>query len=188
MDRMDFSVEDGGLDGLKVITPFYEEDDRGYFLKSFEQQVYSSLGLENEISEDFESFSRKGVIRGMHFQARKPQIKAVRVIMGEVHDIAVDLRLGSPTFGRYADFILSDQNHLILWIPKGFAHGFEVLSENAVMSYKCIGKYEAGYDSGILWNDHELNLPWQTRNPVVSVRDSRLQTLGEFLGGRGIEM
>lgn len=175
-----FSVEDGKLPGVKIIHPFYREDQRGYFLKSFEQRDYELLGLNNVISEEFDSFSKKGVIRGMHFQKNNPQIKMVRVIRGCVHDIIVDLRNDSSTYGEYEEFILSEQNHNILWIPEGFAHGFEVLSEDAIMSYKCFGKYEAESDTGIRWNDEELRLPWKTEFPIVSERDRHLPRFSDY--------
>ena len=133
-----FEIEDLPLDGVKKIIPFYMEDNRGAFLKRVEKDVFKEWGLEVDIYEDFESYSKKGVIRGMHFQTQNPQIKIVRAIRGEIRDIVVDLRAGSPTFGKYIDAILSEKNHYSLWVPAGFAHGFEVLSEDAIMSYKCM--------------------------------------------------
>lgn len=176
----DFSIQDLSISGVKLITPFYREDSRGYFLKSLEKDVFKEWGLDVDIYEDFESYSRKGVIRGLHFQTKHPQIKIVRAIRGTIHDIIVDLRKDSSTFGKYVDVILSDENHQCLWIPEGFAHGFEVLSEDAIMSYKCIGKYLNGYDTGIRWDDKDLRLPWQTLNPVISDRDAGLMSFNEF--------
>lgn len=181
MERTRFAIESQKIAEVKLITPFYTEDERGFFLKSFEKDIFSEFGLENVISEDFESYSKHGVIRGMHFQTKNPQIKLVRAVSGIVHDIVVDIRKNSPTFGKYVDVILSDQNHLALWIPKGFAHGFEVISEGALMSYKCIGKYESGYDTGIFWNDSDLQLPWMSSSPIISSRDRELPSLSEFV-------
>lgn len=177
----DFAVEELSIEGVKRITPFYREDNRGYFLKSLEKEVYQEWGLETEIYEDFESYSKKGVLRGLHFQVREPQVKIVRVLRGSVHDVVVDLRQNSKTFGRYIDVILSDENHSSLWIPRGFAHGFEVLSEEAVMSYKCIGRYLEGFDSGIRWNDSTLGILWKTKEPAISDRDAALMTFCEFV-------
>ena len=176
----DFLCQDLMIEGVKMITPFYREDNRGYFLKSFEKDIYSEFGLDISVFEDFESYSKGGVIRGMHFQTEHPQVKLVRVIKGTVHDIVVDIRRGSATYGKYVDVMLTDENHNIFLVPAGFAHGFEVLSEEAIMSYKCVGKYLSGYDAGILWNDKELNLPWRTKDPILSERDRQQMTFGDF--------
>ena len=177
----EFSIQDLSMDGVKLITPFYVEDNRGYFLKSLEKDVFKEWGLSVEIYEDFESYSKKGVIRGLHFQTQNPQVKIVRAIKGTIHDVIVDLRSGSPTFGKYIDLILSEKNHQSLWVPRGFAHGFEVLSEDAIMSYKCIGKYSKGSDTGIKWNDEELKIKWETKEPIVSEKDDALMTFREFV-------
>lgn len=175
-----FEIKEMSIEGVKLITPFYSEDSRGYFLKSVEKDVFKKWGMDIDIYEDFESYSKKNVIRGMHFQTQHPQVKLVRAIRGMIHDVVVDLRRNSETFGQYVDVILSEENHNSLWVPAGFAHGFEVLSEDAIMSYKCVGKYLAGYDTGICWNDTDLNLPWQTKAPVVSDKDATLMSFQEF--------
>lgn len=176
-----FSIQGLEIEGVKLITPFYAEDSRGYFLKSIEKDIYKEWGLNAEIYEDFESYSKKGVIRGLHFQTKAPQVKLVRAVKGTIHDVAVDLRRGSKSFGKYVDVILSDENHNSLWIPDGFAHGFEALSEEALVSYKCMGKYLNGYDTGICWNDGEIGIPWRTAEPIVSERDRALMTFREFV-------
>lgn len=178
--QSNFEMMDLPLEGAKLITPFYVEDNRGYFKKGIERDVFSAWGLNVDIYEEFESYSTKGVIRGMHFQTKNPQIKIVSVLYGEVHDVIIDLRKDSKTFGEHIDVTLSEKNHKLLWVPKGFAHGFEVLSEEAIMSYKCIGKYLNGYDTGIRWNDEELNVLWETKNPILSERDRALMTYAEF--------
>ena len=179
---MSFSIENTKIDGLKIINPFYAEDTRGYFLKSFEKNIYKALGLKNVISEDFESFSHQNVIRGMHFQINNPQIKIVRAITGEILDVAVDLRKNSPTFGQWQSVILSEKNHLIFYIPEGFAHGFKVLSENAIVSYKCIGDYDKETDTGIIWKDKDINIDWNIdeKDVIVSDKDNALMSLNEF--------
>ncbi len=178
--EMNFEIKKTEIEDVVIITPFYREDERGYFLKDFEKDVFRELGLENELYENFQSYSKKGVIRGLHFQTKNPQIKIVSTIVGVVHDVVVDLRLGSPTYGRHIDVILSDNNHKRLWVPKGFAHGFEVLSDYAIMSYKCIGKYDLGSDSGIDLFDKDININWDTVNPIVSERDQSLMSFEEF--------
>lgn len=177
-----FQIQEMRIRGVKLITPFYAEDNRGYFLKSVEKDVFKQWGIDIDIYEDFESYSKKDVIRGMHFQTEHPQVKLVRAIRGEIHDVVVDLRKDSETFGQYVDVILSEENHNSLWVPAGFAHGFEVLSEDAIMSYKCVGKYLAGYDTGICWNDKDLHIPWQTKEPIVSDKDAALMSFDEFSG------
>lgn len=176
-----FSISELAIEGVKLITPFYMEDNRGYFLKSLEKDVFKEWGLDAEIYEDFESYSKKGVIRGMHFQTKNPQIKIVRAIKGTIRDVIVDLRKDSPTFGKYVDVILSEENHNSVWVPNGFAHGFEVFSEDAIVSYKCIGKYLKGYDTGIRWDDKQFAIQWETKEPIVSEKDVAAMTFEEFV-------
>lgn len=179
--KIDFEIQEQKIEGIKVITPFYMEDSRGYFLKDFEKDIFKRLGVQTEIYEDFESYSIGGVIRGLHFQTQYPQSKLVRVIKGEVRDVVVDLRKGSKTFGKYMSVVLNEKNHYMLWISAGFAHGFEVLSENAIMSYKCFGKYRKEYDTGIRWNDKDIAINWTILNPILSEKDKSLMTLDEFV-------
>lgn len=175
-----FSCEKLSIDGAKLITPFYMEDDRGYFLKSVEKDVFREWGMDANIYETFETYSKKGVIRGLHFQTKDPQAKIVRAIKGEIRDVIVDLRKDSETFGKHLVVELSDINHNILWIPQGFAHGFEVISDDALVSYTCVGKYLNEYDTGIVWNDAILGIEWKTVNPVVSEKDKSLQSFEVF--------
>lgn len=176
-----FSIEEAKIEGLKIITPFYAEDERGYFIKDFERNIYKDFGLENLLSESFLTKSKRGVIRGLHFQTHRPQIKLVSVLQGEVMDVAVDLRRDSTTFGKWEIVTLSENNHKIFYIPAGFAHGFQVLSDSALVSYKCIGEYDAQTDSGIAYNDEELGIIWSTGYEViVSQRDKELMTFNEF--------
>lgn len=175
-----FEAHNLELEGVKLITPFYREDNRGYFLKSMEKEVFSKFGIETEIYEEFETYSRKGIIRGLHFQTKDPQAKIVRAVWGTIHDVIVDLRKGSESFGRYISVVLDEKNHDSLYIPAGFAHGFEVLSEESLVSYKCVGKYLKEFDTGICWNDKELAIKWKTANPVVSQKDKKLMTFREF--------
>lgn len=176
----DFKIQELQIEGVKLITPFYAEDSRGYFLKSLERDVFRGWGLNADIQEDFETYSKKGVIRGLHFQTQHPQVKIVRALKGTIHDVVVDLRKGSKNFGKYVEVMLDDKDHNILWVPAGFAHGFEVLSEDAVVSYKCVGKYSKGHDTGICWNDKDISVKWETENPIVSEKDAGLMSFREF--------
>lgn len=175
-----FEIKELEIEGVKLITPLYLEDERGYFMKSIERGIFREWGLDADIFEEFETYSKKGVIRGMHFQTREPQVKIIQVIRGTVHDVIIDLRKGSKSFGQKLDIDLSDKEPKILWVPKGFAHGFEVLSEEAIMSYKCVGRYLRDYDTGIRWNDSRLKIAWKTQNPIVSEKDQGLMSFTEF--------
>lgn len=129
------------IEGLTVIIPHIFEDERGYFIKDFEREAYAKHNLPTEFFEFNESKSRKGTIRGLHFQQKHSQGKLIRIIKGEVYDVAVDLRFGSPTFGQWRGFYLSEKNHHMLYIPKGFAHGFLALEDETIFSYKCTDVY-----------------------------------------------
>lgn len=169
------------FEGVFLINNFEVIDDRGYLLKDFDQNIFNQNGLDIFFDETFESFSFQNVIRGLHFQVNKPQAKLVRVLTGEILDVIVDLRNESITFGKWEGFKISSLNKNSLFIPKGFAHGFCVLSECAIVSYKCVGKYDKDSDSGIVWNDEDLNIYWSINNPVVSERDKKLGTFKEFI-------
>lgn len=176
-----FDIKETELDGVKVITPFYMEDHRGYFLKNMERDMFYQYGLDADFHENIESYSKENVIRGMHIQLQNPQNKYVRVILGRVYDVAVDLRKHSPSFGRWIGIELSEINHLGLWIPAGFAHGFRVLSEGAIVSYQCTGRYQKEFDTGVKWDDPELSIDWGIDAPIVSERDNTLQSLKEYM-------
>lgn len=170
----DFTFEKLNIEGLFIVNPFYAEDGRGYFLKSYEKEIFRKAGIETDIFEDFESWSRKNVIRGLHFQTMKPQSKLVRAVYGEIFDVAVDIRRESPTFGQWRGVHLSGENHKALFIPGGFAHGFLVLSDTALVSYKCSGQYLKECDTGIPWNDPDIGVEWpleSLENVIVSERD-----------------
>lgn len=173
-----------GISGLFVIEPDVFGDSRGYFMESFSQKKFNELtGLDIDFVQDNESRSTYGVLRGLHFQ-RHPyaQAKLVRVVSGKVLDVAVDLREGSETYGKHFAVELSGENHRQMFIPKGFAHGFSVLSQEAVFQYKCDEYYNPQAEGAIAWNDPALGIDWQL--PVEDVRlsekDSRHPTLKEF--------
>jgi dTDP-4-dehydrorhamnose 3,5-epimerase len=147
-------------------------DERGFFLETFRQSNFDDLGVDAKFVQDNHSSSSKGVLRGLHYQIQKPQGKLVRVIAGEVYDVAVDLRKSSPTFGKHVGIHLSAENKRIFWVPPGFAHGFLVLSDMAEFVYKCTEYYAPEYDRSLLWNDPSLSIEWPiTGTPELSNKD-----------------
>lgn len=169
------------ISGVFVIEPQLFKDNRGYFFESFNQRKFNEgIGKEINFVQDNQSRSQFGVLRGLHFQ-RPPfeQSKLVRVLKGEVLDVAVDIRKESPTFGKYFSLILSEENNLQLFIPRGFAHGFVVLSQSADFIYKCDNFYAPDYDSGIIYNDPEINIDWNIlkKDIIVSEKDAKLLPL-----------
>ena len=160
------------ITGLLIIEPDVFSDDRGFFFESFSKMRYEEIGINYDFVQDNFSKSKKGTIRGLHYQiGDKSQGKLCQVIEGEVLDVAVDIRFNSPTFGKYFSLVLDSQKKLQLWIPPGFAHGFSVLSDEAVFSYKCTNYYSKTNERAILFNDPDLNIDWKTSNPVVSEKD-----------------
>ena len=167
------------IEGLIELTPRIFEDERGHFFESYNKSLFASLGLPMEFVQDNQSFSVKGVLRGLHLQNEPfAQGKLVRVITGQVLDVAVDLRPGSPTFGQYETFLLDAKLANMAYIPEGFAHGFVALVDS-VFSYKCTNVYNKAAESGILWNDPELAIDWGISNPIVSEKDQELKPLRE---------
>ena len=155
-----------------IIEPKIFGDSRGFFLETFHEKRYSDLAEVNlSFVQDNHSRSTKNVLRGLHFQKTKPQGKLVRVVNGEVFDVAVDIRQNSSTFGKWESVILSDKNQTQFWIPPGFAHGFLVLSDTADFEYKCTEYYDSSDEGSILWNDPDLNIDWPIDNPILSKRD-----------------
>jgi dTDP-4-dehydrorhamnose 3,5-epimerase len=178
-----FKVTNTIFQGAYIISAFSSEDNRGYFVKDFEKEIFEQNGISVDVYETFESYSVKNVIRGLHFQTNHPQAKLIHVITGTIYDVIVDLREASETFGKWEGYLLSEENRQSLYIPKGFAHGYSVLSDSAILSYKCIGKYHKGSDSGIIWNDVDLNIDWKlNEEPIISERDKALMTFNEFTG------
>lgn len=160
------------FEGLLIIKPKVFGDERGYFFESYNEVVYQASGIELCFVQDNISKSKKGTIRGLHYQVgEKAQGKLCKVIFGKVLDVAVDIRFGSPTFGKYFSSELSEENHTQLWIPPGFAHGFSVLSDEAIFSYKCTSLYSKEHERAILFNDTDLNIDWKVSNPIVSEKD-----------------
>jgi dTDP-4-dehydrorhamnose 3,5-epimerase len=156
-----------------IIEPKVFGDERGFFLETFQEDRYADLaGISLPFVQDNHSRSSKGVLRGLHFQKTKPQGKLVRVVRGEVYDVAVDTRQGSPTYGQWEAVILSEENKTQFWVPPGFAHGFIVLSQTADFEYKCTDYYDPSDEGSLLWNDPDLNIPWPIDNPKLSEKDA----------------
>lgn len=153
-------VETCAIEGLKIITPTVHGDDRGYFYESYHYEDYKAAGIPQVFVQDNQSSGRRGVLRGLHFQKQFPQDKLVRVIRGEVFDVAVDLRKGSATFGKWHGEILSEENKKQFFVPKDFAHGFLVLSDYAEFCYKCTDFYHPGDEGGIVYNDPAIGIDW----------------------------
>lgn len=164
-----------------IFKPKVWGDDRGYFYESFRQQWFDDAGIDATFVQDNQSSSLKNVVRGLHYQIHSPQGKLVRVISGEVFDVAVDLRKSSPSFGRSVGVNLSDVNKLMLWIPAGFAHGFSVVSEHAELYYKCTEYYAPQHDRSLLWNDPALRIEWPLlgAEPVLSAKDLAAKPLSD---------
>lgn len=185
---MAFKFEQTSIEGLIVIEPHYIVDERGYFLKEFEKDEFEKHNLPINFYEVNESMSRKGTLRGLHFQSKYSQGKLIRVSQGAVYDVAVDLRNGSRTFGKWLGFHINAVNKRMLYIPEGFAHGFLALEDNTIFSYKCTNKYSPEHDSGIIWNDKTLNVEWPIKDIdvdlIITEKDKQLQTFIEFLEGR----
>jgi dTDP-4-dehydrorhamnose 3,5-epimerase len=161
-----------------IIEPKVFGDERGFFLETFQAERYAAqVGITLPFVQDNHSRSSKGVLRGLHFQIKKPQGKLVRVVKGEVYDVAVDIREGSTTFGQWEAVILSEENKIQFWVPPGFAHGFLVLSETADFEYKCTDYYDTSDEGSILWNDPDLNIPWPIDDPNLSDKDVKAEKL-----------
>ncbi|MFZ1985364.1 MAG: dTDP-4-dehydrorhamnose 3,5-epimerase [Desulfatitalea sp.] len=163
-----------------LIEPQRFGDRRGYFLETYQQQRYAEAGIDAVFVQDNISFSQRGILRGLHFQHPQAQAKLVQVLAGEIFDVAVDVRRGSPTFGRWIGATLSASEPRQLYIPKGFAHGFCVLSPTALFSYKCSDFYSPQHENGLRWNDPDLAIDWPVKSPVLSDRDQAFPALKEI--------
>jgi dTDP-4-dehydrorhamnose 3,5-epimerase len=166
------NVKETKLPGVLLLEPDVFSDERGFFLETWNSTRYEKADIKGPFVQDNVSFSKKGVLRGLHFQYPQSQGKLVQVLSGEVVDVAVDIRKGSPTFGRWISEVLSDANHRQIYIPSGFAHGYCVTSETAVFSYKCTEFYNPSSESGIIWNDPDVNIDWLIEEPILSSKDA----------------
>jgi dTDP-4-dehydrorhamnose 3,5-epimerase len=176
----DLEIIQTQLPRVLVVKPQVHKDPRGFFMETYRRDLLTDAGIQDQFVQDNHSRSSRGVLRGLHYQLRNPQAKLCRVVQGEVLDIAVDVRVGSPNFGQWVSVLLSAENHLQLYIPRGFAHGFVVTSETADFLYKCSDYYAASDDRGVLWNDPEIGIDWQTLSPILSEKDRRYLPLSQI--------
>jgi dTDP-4-dehydrorhamnose 3,5-epimerase len=169
------------LPGMLLIEPDVRGDERGFFLETFQAKRYlDAAGIAAPLVQDNHARSRRGVLRGLHFQRTRPQGKLVRVSRGRVFDVAADVDPKSPTFGQWVGTVLSDSDHRQIWIPPGYAHGYLVLSEVADFEYKCTDYYDPSTEAGVIWNDPDLHIDWPVGNPTLSAKDRVLPTLAEL--------
>lgn len=183
-----FNRIETGIEGLCIIEPTVFGDDRGFFFESYSKKDFEEVGIPFEFVQDNHSKSKKGVLRGMHFQYENTQDKLVRVVAGSVYDVVVDLRKNSATFGKWYGVVLSAQNKRQFFVPKGFAHGFLTLEDNTEFLYKCTDYYAPQYDSGILWNDKDVAVDWRLNEfgiseeeLTLSEKDRKQKTLKEYI-------
>lgn len=176
---MSVTFEKTELEGVTLCIPQVFCDARGFFMESYHAAKYAAGGVSAVFVQDNHSCSTQGVLRGLHYQLHKPQAKLISCLRGEIYDVAVDIRRGSPSFGKWSAVVLSESNHHQLFIPGGFAHGFCVLSDIAEIAYKCSEFYDARDDRGLRWDDPALGIPWPGSAPVLSVKDSGLPFLND---------
>lgn len=165
------------LPDVLILEPKVHGDDRGWFMETFNAAVFAANGLPDAFAQDNQSRSARGVLRGLHYQLEQPQGKLVRCIRGSIFDVAVDIRRSSPRFGKWTGVELTAENRRMLWIPPKFAHGFEVLSEEADVLYKCTTLWHAASDRSILWSDPDIGIGWKTADPTISGKDAAGQPL-----------
>ncbi len=178
-----FQFTETGIKGLVVVEPKVFGDNRGYFMETYNYNDFKAAGLDMVFVQDNQSKSKKGVLRGLHFQKKNPQGKLVRVVSGEVYDVAVDLRKGSDTYGKWYGVLLSAENKKQFYVPEGFAHGFVVMSETAEFVYKCTRFYDPSDEGGLMWNDPEIGIEWpipENAELLLSEKDQHHQPLKEF--------
>ena len=176
-------VRETALPGVLILEPRVFGDSRGFFIETFQTERYAELGITQPFVQDNHSRSARGVLRGLHFQRSRPQGKLVRVSRGCVFDVVLDINPDSPTCGQHASAILSDDNHLQMWVPPGYGHGFCVLSEIADFEYKCTDYYQPQDEGGVLWNDPALAIDWPVSEPKLSDKDRQNPTLQTLLEG-----
>lgn len=178
---MSFTIESRPLGDVVVLIPSVFEDERGFFLETFRADQFADLGLPDRFAQDNHSRSSKGVLRGLHFQWDPPMAKLMRVTAGTAFLVAVDIRKGSPTLGRWFGIEVSAENRRQVFAPAGFARGFCVLSDAAEIQYKCTGVYNPKAESGIRWDDPEIGIQWPISSPILSAKDARARSFSEWL-------
>ena len=170
-------VSKTNLNDVKIIQPKIFEDNRGYFFESYKSTVFSKNNFSSDFLQDNEVKSKHGVLRGLHYQLKEPQGKLIRVVLGSIIDVAVDIRLGSPTFGQYHLVKLTAENKTMFFIPEGFAHGYLVTSKESIVLYKCTNIYNPDDQYGIRWDDEDIGIKWNNQNPILSEKDKNLPSL-----------
>jgi dTDP-4-dehydrorhamnose 3,5-epimerase len=168
------------LQGVYEFRPTVFEDARGFFMETYHRERFKALGIEDSFVQDNHSKSARGTLRGLHYQLNRPQAKLCRVVEGEALDVAVDIRLGSPSFGKWTSVHLSSKTHNLIYVPVGFAHGFLALTDTVQFLYKCSDFYDPDDEHGVLWSDPDLNISWGIQSPTVSEKDSRFSKLSEL--------
>jgi len=171
------------LPGVVILEPAVFPDERGFFLESYHRDKFHEIGIKSTFVQDNQSRSRRGVLRGLHYQLKSPQAKLCSVARGAVLDVAVDIRIDSPTFGQWTSVVLSDENHRMIFVPRGFAHGFHVLSEEADFLYKCDAFYDPQDQCGVLWSDPKIGIDWEIserQTPIINQRDNAYLPLEEM--------
>ena len=177
---MTLKYSEKSLPDVVLIEPMAFEDDRGFFMETFHSEKYAEIGISRPFLQDNHSHSRQGTLRGLHYQLKNPQGKLVYVVRGEIFDVAVDIRRGSPSFGRWTGNLLSEKNKRQLYIPEGFAHGFCVLSETADVIYKCTDLYTPGDEYGVFWADGTIDIVWPMEAPILSEKDLKNPVLADI--------
>lgn len=170
-------IVESNIPEIKIIEPDIYADNRGYFLESFRNDLFKKNGIETDFVQDNISKSSRGTLRGLHYQKEQPQAKLIKCIYGAILDVAVDIRTFSKTFAQYVSVELSEHNHKQIYVPKGFAHGFLVLSETAIVCYKCSTYYHKQSERGIIWNDPQIGVEWEINEPILSDKDKNQPTL-----------
>ncbi|MFN4313890.1 MAG: dTDP-4-dehydrorhamnose 3,5-epimerase [Chitinophagaceae bacterium] len=178
---MEFQIEKTDIRDVLIITPDIFKDDRGFFTESYRKDKFTEFGVDMEFVQDNHSRSARNVLRGLHFQWEPPMAKLMRVTEGTAFLVAVDIRIGSPSFGKWIGVEASEENRKQVYAPAGCARGFCVLSEYAQIQYKCTGLYNNKAESGILWNDPQIGIDWPVKNPTLSKKDEVAQTLAEWV-------
>jgi dTDP-4-dehydrorhamnose 3,5-epimerase len=174
------NVKETKLPGVLILEPKVFPDDRGYFLETWNSKRYEQAGIPGFFVQDNISFSRKGILRGLHFQCPQSQGKLIQVLSGEVLDVIVDIRVGSPTYSQWIGEVLSESNHRQMYVPPGFAHGYCVTSETALFSYKCTDFYNPATEHGIIWNDPNIGIKWPVKQPILSTKDEAYPRLKDL--------
>ena len=185
MNLSNFIKHETGIPDLLLIEPTVFRDERGFFMEYYAEKAFFDLGIKQKFVQDNHSKSKKGVLRGLHFQRKHPQGKLVKTLSGSIFDVAVDLRVGSPQYCRWYGAVLSEENHKMLYIPEGFAHGFLVLSESVDFIYKCTDYFDPEDDCGVQWDDRDIGIHWpfseyNIEEPVLSKKDRNLKRLREI--------